>query len=59
MVELDEPPVGHAELLIRDARLHAEDGVGVSAQGTQTQGRGLGPLGRPVGQRPYACTERR
>ena len=32
MVQLDEPPVGGPKLLVGDARLDPEDGVGVAAQ---------------------------
>jgi hypothetical protein len=59
VVLLDEAPVGGPKFLVGDARLYPEDGVGVAAQGTQTQGRGRGPLGRPVGQRPYGYGGRR
>lgn len=52
MVLLDESPVGGAKLIVGNSRLNAENCVRVAAQGTQTQGRGLGPLGRPAGQRP-------
>jgi hypothetical protein len=32
-MELDEPAVGGPEFLVRDARLDAEDLVGIGAQG--------------------------
>lgn len=59
MVELDQAPVGRAELLVGDSGANAENLVGIGAAQGLCQIQGRGPGARYADQRLAVRSERR